>query len=264
MLGLMTGAWRYRHFIVSSIRSELRTRFVRSKLGGLWMILHPLAQVATFAFVLSAVLSARLPGITNRFTYAVYLTAGTLAWSLFSEIVTRSLTIFVDNGNLMKKVSFPRITLPLILAGSALVNNIMLLGASLVIFAPLGHLPSYHVFWVPLLMLVVALFGVGLGLVLGVLNVFMRDIAQVIPVVLQFGFWFTPIVYMPDILPQAYRNWMVFNPMYHLVRSYQNVMVFGEAPLYEGVAAVAAIALILMGMALFLFRKAAAEMVDAL
>ncbi len=93
MKALLLAAWRYRFFIVSSIKTEFRSKFVRSALGGLWMILNPLSQVLIFAFVLSAVLSAKLPGITNQYAYAIYLMAGTLGWSLFAEIVNRCLTL---------------------------------------------------------------------------------------------------------------------------------------------------------------------------
>ena len=94
MFGIIESAWRFRFFITSSIRTELRIKFVRSRLGGLWMILNPLAQVLIFAFILSAVLSAKLPGIDNRYAYAIYLMSGTLGWSLFSEIINRCLTLF--------------------------------------------------------------------------------------------------------------------------------------------------------------------------
>src|ERR1700681_576004 len=83
------GAWRYRHFILSSIHTEFRARFVRSKLGGLWMIIHPLAQAAIFALVLAEVMGAKLAGMANdKFAYAIYVLSGMLAWSLFSEIIS--------------------------------------------------------------------------------------------------------------------------------------------------------------------------------
>jgi lipopolysaccharide transport system permease protein len=129
MLGMLSSIWRYRFFILSSIKTEFRARFVRSRLGGLWMILQPLSQVLIFAFVLSTIMSARLPGINNPYAYSIYLMSGILGWSLFSEIVSRCLTLFIDNGNLIKKLAFPKITLPLVVVGSALVNNFWSAGA---------------------------------------------------------------------------------------------------------------------------------------
>lgn len=264
MYGMLTGAWRYRFFILSSIQTEFRAKFIRSRLGGLWMILHPLSQVFIFAFVLSAVLSAKLPGIDNQYAYAIYLMAGILGWSLFAEIVNRCLTVFIDSGNILKKLVFPRIALPLIVTGSSLVNNILLFIAILSIFGLLGHVPGLALIWLPALMVVNIALALGLGLILGVLNVFMRDIGQVVPVMLQFLFWFSPIVYMADILPKQYQQWLAFNPMIPIIKGYQNVLLFNNPPDFSALGAIALISFGLLALALALFRKAGPDMVDQL
>lgn len=212
MFGMLSAAWRYRYFILSSIKTELRLRFIRSKLGGLWLILNPLAQVLILAFVLSAVMSAKLPGIPSRYAYAIFLMAGILGWSLFLEIINRCLTLFIDNGNILKKLVFPKIALPLIVTGSASVNNALLLLAILVIFGILGHVPRAAIIWLPAIMVINIALALGLGLTFGVLNVFVRDIGQIVPVVLQFVFWLTPIVYRVEIIPKQYRGWLVSKP----------------------------------------------------
>lgn len=261
---MLSAAWRYRFFIFSSIRTELRTKFVRSRLGGLWMILNPLSQVLIFAFVLSAVLSAKLPGIDNKYAYAIYLMSGTLGWSLFSEIVTRCLTLFIDNSNILKKLAFPKIALPLIVTGGAVVNNVLLFAAILAIFGVLGHVPGLALVWLPLLMAITIAFSLGLGLALGVLNVFMRDVGQVVPVIMQFLYWFTPVVYMANIIPQQYRGWLVFNPLIPIITGYQEVMLYNRAPAWQALGNTAIVALVLLVLALVLFRKASQEMVDQL
>jgi lipopolysaccharide transport system permease protein len=264
MFGMLSGAWRYRFFIFSSIQTELRTKFIRSRLGGLWMILNPLAQVVIFAFVLSAVLSAKLQGIDNRYAYAIYLMSGTLGWSLFAEVVNRCLTLFIDNGNILKKLAFPKIALPLVVVGSALVNNLLLLVAILAIFALLGHMPGLALLWLPALMAVAIVLGLGLGLLVGVLNVFLRDIGQVVPVLMQFLYWFTPVVYMVHIIPEQYRPWLALNPLIPLVTGYQDVMLYNRAPDWSGLAITFLIGLALSAFSLVLFRKASPEMVDQL
>jgi len=264
MFGMLLGAWRYRYFILSSIKTELRLKFIRSRLGALWMILNPLTQVLMFAFVLSAVLSAKLPGISNRYAYAIYLMSGILGWSLFIEIINRCLTLFIDNGNILKKLVFPRIALPLIVSGSALVNNALLFLAILMIFGLLGHLPGSALVWLPVLMVINVALALGLGLALGVLNVFMRDIGQIAPVVLQFLFWLTPIVYMVDIIPKQYREWMILNPLIPIIMGYQNALLYNRNPDWAGLSAVALLAAGLLAFALLLFRKASPELVDQL
>lgn len=264
MKEILFAVWSYRHFIASSVRNDLRSRFARSKLGGLWMILQPLAQVAIYALVLSRIMAAKLPGINNRYAYVIYLMAGMIAWSLFAEVVTRSLTIFVDNGNLMKKMAFPRVCLPIIIAGSSLVNNLLLLVTSVGLFLLIGHPLNMAMLWLPLLIGINLAFAVGLGLILGVLNVFVRDVAQVMTVVLQLLFWLTPIVYMPTIIPDRLRTVLEFNPMMHMAVAFQDVILYGRAPAIAGLAVIAVAAAFLLLFSLILFRRAAPEMVDVL
>lgn len=264
MFGFLRGAWNYRHFIISSIKSEFQNRFARSRLGGVWMIIHPLVQVLIFSFILSGLMAARLPGITSRYSYAIYLMAGTLAWSLFSEIIQRCLTIFIDNANLMKKMIFPRICLPLIVTGSAVFSNMMLLVAMVLVFGCIGHIPGLAAFSLPLIFLLNIGLALGLGLTMGVLNVFMRDIGQAVPVLLQVGYWFTPIVYLPQIIPVQYRGWLALNPLYHIVTAYQEILVFGRVPQLGSLVPTALFAIVMLLLALYLFRRSNAEMVDVL
>jgi lipopolysaccharide transport system permease protein len=261
---MLFAIYKYRYFIFSSIKNELRARFLRSKLGGLWMIIHPLAQVLIFALILSQVLSAKLPGVDNKYAYALYLMAGTLGWTLFAETIGRCLNLFIDSGNLMKKMAFPRICLPLVAAGTVLVNNVLLLVAILGVFAVLGHYPDSHALWLPILMAITVLWAMGIGLIVGVLNVFMRDIGQVVPVLLQALFWLTPVVYSLNILPQAYQSWFRLNPMYGLITSYQNVLVFGKEPLWMELSWLLLATMALLATALAVFRRASPEMVDVL
>lgn len=264
MKDLFRALWMYRGFILSSIRNDFRVRFAQSKLGVLWMIIHPLMQVLIFATILSEVLSAKLPGIDNKYAYALYLMAGTLCWSLFAESISRCVSLFVDNGNLMKKVAFPRVCLPFICAGSMLINNLLLLTAIFAVFAVLGHMPGLSVAWLPLLILLTLLLSMSIGLFLGVLNVFMRDIGQVVPVVLQALFWLTPIVYNVNILPEQVRNLFKLNPLYPLVTAYQQVLLFGAAPDWISLVPLAVTSLVLGAMSLMVFRRASQEMVDVL
>lgn len=264
MKEILAAIWRYRHFIISSIKNDLRSRFARSKLGGLWMILQPLAQVAIYALVLSRIMEAKLPGITSRYAYVIYLMAGMIAWSLFAEVVSRSLTIFVDSGNLMKKMAFPRVCLPIIVGGSSLISNLLLLVTAIGVFLLIGQPLSWAMLWLPLLIGINLAFALGLGLILGVLNVFVRDVAQVMTVVLQLLFWLTPIVYMPSIIPERLRAILEFNPMMHMVVAFQSVILYGRAPGIAGLIVMTLAAFVLLLFSLILFRRAAPEMVDVL
>jgi len=264
MLGMLKALWHYRYFIFSSVKNDLRLRFIRSRLGAMWMIIHPLMQVLIFATILSEVLAAKLPGIDDKYGYALYLMSGTLCWTMFAETIGKSVNLFVDSADLLKKMSFPRICLPFIAGGTMLVNNILLLVAIFVVFAVMGHLPTVHAWWLPVLMLLTLAFSMSLGLMLGVLNVFMRDIGQVVPVVLQALFWLTPIVYHISILPERVQEIFRLNPLLPLVSSYQNVLLFGKAPVWGELVWLIVATPLLAIASLVMFRRASPEMVDAL
>jgi lipopolysaccharide transport system permease protein len=263
MSALIKAAWSYRGFVISSVRNEFKSRLARSRFGTAWVVLQPLAQVLIFATILSNVLAARLAGVDNKYAYAVYLISGILCWSLFAEIVQRCTTVFIDNASLLKKVQFPRIALPLTAIGSAMITNLALLAVIMLILPFLGIFPSLAFLWLlPLVVLTVAL-AAGIGLFLGVLNVFARDVGQILAVVLQFWFWVTPIVYPISVVPEGLKATLAINPVVPLVISYHNVILFGEAP-DIWVFWSALVATIFLAAALLIFRRGSSEMVDVL
>ncbi len=261
---MLKGLWQYRYFVLSAIRNEFVSALKRSRLGFFWLIAQPLTLVLIYALILSNVLSAKLPGVQGTYAYAIYLMAGLLSWLLFSEIVSRSTTLFVGSGDLLKKMSFPRVTLPTITLGISLVQNMFLFVAMMSVFIVLGHQFSLTMFWLIPLVILVAGFGLGLGLILGVLNVFIRDVGQFVPIMLQFGFWFTPIIYPVTIIPEAYQGLFDYNVFYWFVSSYQNAIVYGQPPLWEHIVGLVIVDVLLLGAGFFLFRRSSPEMVDVL
>jgi lipopolysaccharide transport system permease protein len=258
------GVWTFRNFVLTSIRAEFKARLARSKIGVAWLLLHPLAQAAVFAIVLSEVMPGRLPGVETKGAYAIYLIAGLAAWTLFAEIVNRCMNVFVEYSATMRKIAFPRLCLPVIVGGSALLNHSFLLAAVLLVAAAFGRLPGIALVAVPLVALVIAALGFGLGVFLGVLNVFSRDVSQVMTIVLQFWFWLTPIVYVADILPERFRVVTEANPMTPLVTAYQHVVLLGKWPDWSSLAFPAGLAFLLLIASFSLFRRASADLVDAL
>ena len=99
MPSALTALWQYRHFILSSVVTELRLRFDRSVLGALWGVLNPLAQVAIFALILSNVLQAKIGNVDSQYSFALYLSAGLTCWNLFNDIVSRSLNLFIAKAS---------------------------------------------------------------------------------------------------------------------------------------------------------------------
>lgn len=264
MKNILLAVWNYRYFILSSIKTEFRSRFARSKFGAFWMILHPLAQVLIYALVLSQIMKAKLPGIESHYAYPIYLLAGMLGWSLFSEIMEKMLNIFINNGDLMKKMVFPKLALPFISIGSALVNFTILLFVMFIVFIFLGHIPLHALYWLPVLVLITIGLATGIGLILGTLNIFLRDVGQVMTIAMQFWFWLTPIVYMPSIIPEEYRGVLEMNPMAGIILAYQSILAYDKAPDAELLIYPTILAVIAMALAMLLFRKANEEMTDVL
>jgi lipopolysaccharide transport system permease protein len=261
---ILRSLFAYRNFIFASIKGELRGRFARSKLGALWFILHPLAQATIFAIVLSEVLGAKIPGIASKNAYPIYLLSGMAAWALFAEIVNRCTSVFIDYSASLKKIAFPRICLPVIVGGSALLNHALLLVAIFVVFLFFGHVPGWATLAIPLGAVLIAAFAFGLGVMLGVFNVFARDVAQVLGVVLQLWFWLTPVVYTKDSLPKQMTFLERLNPLAPLVGIYQDALLYDRWPNWGELVAPAACAASLFVIAFMTFRRASADIVDEL
>ncbi len=261
---MFQSVWSYRYFILSSVKTEFRSRSARSKLGFLWVVLHPLAQVLIYALILSQIMKAKLPGIDSQYAYPIYLLAGMLAWTLFSELLGRLLTVFIGNGNLLKKMAFPKLALPLISIGGSLINFTIMLVIMFIVFIVFGHTPCHAIYWlIPLIIITLGL-SIGIGLTLGIINVFIRDIGQMMTIILQFWFWLTPVVYMPSIIPEKYYYLLMMNPMTGIIMGYQNVLVYDKAPDIEILIYPSVFAFITMVLAMVIFKKARNEMTDVL
>jgi lipopolysaccharide transport system permease protein len=258
------GIWAYRHFILAAIRADLISRVTRSRIGAVWFVLHPVAQAAIFAIVLSEVMPGRLPGVDTKGAYAVHLISGLAAWTLFTDIVNRCVSIFIDFAPFLRKISFPRLCLPLIVAGTSLVNHVFLLLALVAISLLFGYRPGLALLSIPIGAVIIAVLAFGLGVFVGVLNVFSRDVSQTFAIVLQFWFWFTPIVYVVDILPPGFRSIAEANPMTALVAVYQSSVLHGTWPDWATLLPSVVLATFLVVLSFAVFRRASADLVDSL
>jgi lipopolysaccharide transport system permease protein len=261
---MLRSLWQYRGFVLGSVRREFQIRYTGSVLGVAWNVLNPLAMILIYTVIFSEVLRARLPGGTDGLAYGTYICSGLLTWGLFTEIVLRSLTVFIDNGNLLKKSNFPRICLPVVVVLSSLVNFAIIYSLFLGFLVVTGRFPGWLAIAAPAILLLQVTLAAGLGVLLGTLNVFFRDVGQTMGLVLQFWFWLTPIVYPPATLPAHLRPWLALNPMVPIIAAYQGIYVRHEGPVWSslGVPAVVAITVALVGYAVF--RRHSAEMVDEL
>ena len=264
MNGLLRALWTYRGFILGSVKREFQLKYRNSMLGAAWTVLNPLAMIVVYTVIFAQIMRTRLPGVESTFGYSIYLCAGVLTWNLFAEITGRSQNVFLEQANLLKKLSFPRICLPAIVVGSALLNFAIIFGLFTLFLLFSGNFPGWVFLIVFPVLAVQIAFSIGLGMVLGVLNVFFRDVGQLFNVVLQFWFWLTPIVYPVTILPQSVRQLMGLNPMARFTGAYQTILVSGQGPSWKSLGALAILAGLLCYWGFRLFRRHAGEMVDEL
>jgi lipopolysaccharide transport system permease protein len=263
-MDLIKAIWAYRGFIAGNVKREFQARYQNSLLGAGWAILNPLAMIVVYTVIFAQLMRARLPGVDSTFAYSIYLCAGVLTWGFFAEITGRSLTMFLENANLLKKISFPRICLPVAVAASACMNFAVVFGLFTIFLVVSGNFPGIvYVALLPLLAIHL-LFALGLGVTLGVLNVFFRDVGQFFGIFLQFWFWLTPIVYPISVLPERLRPLMWLNPLSHLTAGYQQVLVNGQWPAWGDLVGVTVLALVLCALGLHLFKRRSGEMVDEL
>lgn len=259
--------WQYRGFIWGAVKRDFAGRYQGSVLGAIWAVLNPLTMILIYSLIFSQLMHARLPGKEGDvFSYSIYLCAGVLNWALFSEMLIRLSNVFLENGNLIKKASFPRACLPLIVILSSLLHFIIIITLFLLFLIIVCSLPDLAIlaFAFPLVLIVQLAFTLGLGIILGTLNVFFRDVGQLTSVVLQFWFWLTPIVYVEDIIPKDLAIWLKLNPMYSLVGAYQTIFVEGKSPDWTALVPVMILSLILLWLAASLFLSRVGEIVDEL
>jgi len=256
--------WAYRSFVAAMVVRDLRARYLQSVLGAAWAVATPLVTLAIYALVFSEIMRARLPGSTDRMGYTLFLMAGLFPWGLFAETVTRCQTVFLDQGNLIKKAAFPRSALPLAAALTAAVNFAVVFVLFLALLALTGRWPGLALLaFLPLLLLQQAL-ALGLGVLVGTLQVFFRDAGHFTGVALQFWFWLTPVVYPLAVLPDRVRPWLAKNPLTPLFVAYQGLVLQGTTPDWASLLPVAALAAAALLLAYTAFRSLSGELVDEL
>lgn len=264
MVELLRGVWRFRDFIIASVKREFATRYQGTQLGVFWPIAHPLALILIYTLVFAEVMRPRLPGHESRFAYSIYLTAGFVTWMLFSDLLTRSVGIFVQNANLLKKVSVHKLAFPAIAFISALVQLAILFVIFVVFLLVSGNFPGIPVVAVVPVLAIASLFAMGLGLFLATVNVFYRDVEQSTNLVLQFWFWMTPIVYPAAALPGFMQSVLAWNPMWPVVRAMQDIFVEHRFPAWTSLAYPLLLAIALAVLARAAFERLANELVDEL
>jgi lipopolysaccharide transport system permease protein len=228
-LALVRNVWRARAVVRALVARDLRARYVGSALGLLWSLVNPLAQLAIFTFVFSSVLAVRFAD--DRVPFVLYLAAALFPWLAFQESVLRSATCLVDNAVLVKRVVFPVEVLPVQIALSSLVHQMIALGLLLALMVVFGVMPGPALLALPALVAVQLLFTIGLGWAAAALHVYVRDTAPALGVLFPMWFYLTPIIYPYQLVPPPLQAVLALNPLTALVQDYRDLFLHGVLPL---------------------------------
>ncbi|MBM9602722.1 ABC transporter permease [Desulfopila inferna] len=211
-----------RSLIISMARREITTQYVGSLLGFVWTFIHPMVMVCVFWFVFSVGFKSKPMGDVP---FVVWLTAGMAPWFMFADVVLGSVGMIVANGHLIKKTLFPSQILPVIKLISGSVTHAIFLTVLLVLILfqqmPISFF-YLQVFYYYICLIVLIL---GVSWAVSALNVFIRDIGQVVGVVVQVGFWATPIFWDINMMPPKVQFFLKLNPMYYIVQGYRDTFI---------------------------------------
>jgi lipopolysaccharide transport system permease protein len=264
--GRLLALWRYRGFIASMVRRDFAHRYVGSVLGAAWLVLNPLAFIVIYTLVFSQVMQSRVQGRVGAgpYAYGVFLCAALLPWTFFAEMLNRCLTVFLDHRTLLKHQNFPRSVLPAVAVLSASLTFAIVYGLFLAFLLLTGNWPGWKVLGLLPPLAIQQALAVGLGVALGTLNVYFRDVAQATGVVLQFWFWLTPVVYPIEIVPPAGQWLLRANPMLPLVTAYRTLVFERAWPDWWSFLWPLAVAIAALAFAQLVFRRLGQDMVDEL
>jgi len=246
-----------RTLILQLVKRDFQQRYIGSAAGWLWGLIHPLVLLASYVFIFGICLKMT-PGPGQVTTnYPMLLFAGMLPWLLFSETVQRSAGSLIDQANLITKTVFPAEIVPVSIFLSSLINHLLAVAlavAGAAIF--LRHLNPILAL-LPVYILLVGLFAVGIGWIVAALQVYLRDTAQVLSVILTLWFWSTPILISEDRFPPWSRFLLKANPLTYIVREYQEILLGSALPTAKdlGTTALFAITAFVCGGLVFRYMK---------
>lgn len=240
-MGHILGLYRHRALLWSFVKRDLLARYKGSTVGLFWSVIHPLIMLALYTFVFSSILKVRVGASEGTEQFAIYLFCGLLPWNAFAEGLNRSTGVILENSNLIKRNIFPSEILPVYPVIAGIINE--LIGFAILLAALLltGHSISLVMLLLPAILLLQVVLTTGLAWIVAGTTVFIRDLGQMLGVLLTLGIFLTPIFYPPSVVPQGLRVFLTVNPMYALVEAYRSLILKGQLPAWESVAFLASI-----------------------
>lgn len=253
--------WRYRELFLFLVWRDILVRYKQTVIGVAWSIVRPFATMLAFTMVFS--LLAKLP--SGGVPYPLLVFAAMLPWNFCANALSESSGSLIGNANLLTKVYFPRIIIPV----SSIIVSMIDFAISLVIMAGImiwyGYLPDWRIVTLPLFLLLAFLPVAGAGLWFSALNVKYRDFRYVVPFMLQFGLYVSPVGFASSIVPEKWRLLYALNPMVGVIDGFRWSFLNGSVDLYwPGIVLSTTLSLVLLVTGLWFFRKTERILADVI
>lgn len=241
--------YEYRELLKTSVKKEIRGRYKNSFLGVIWSFLNPLLQILVYAIVFPLILR------NTQENYVIFLCCGLIPWTFFSTGINRSAFTVIENGNIVKKVFFPREILPISVITSEAVNFMIstIIILAFVIFGGLG-ITKYVLFY-PLVLLVQYFLVLGISFIISSITVYLRDIQHFIGVLLQLLFYAAPVVYAPSSIPENFKWILNLNPMTYIINAYRDIFYNQVKPDFIGLGTILIVSILICVIGQFIFNK---------
>lgn len=228
---IVSSFWHNRSLARSLVKREVLGRYRGSVMGIMWSFLNPVFMLTVYTFVFSVVFKARWnSGGESKVEFALVLFAGLIVFNLFSECVSRAPNQILSNINYVKKVVFPLEILSWVTLGAALFHGVISFGVWLLAYLLFFGIPHATVFYFPLILLPLCLFIMGISWALASLSVYLRDVGQLIGLVITVLMFLSPIFYSASSLPETYRHFLYLNPLTPVIEQTRDVLYWGKRP----------------------------------
>jgi ABC-2 type transport system permease protein len=216
--------YAYREMLKNLVSKELKVRYKGSVLGFLWTFFNPLLTLVVYSIVFSFIMRVQM----NH--YSVFLFVGLLPWNYLAASALMGVNSIVAGGGLVKKTHFPREILPLSIVLANLINYLLsiliLIPGLLIVKIPI----TAAILAFPLILLAQTIFVSGLALLLSAVNVYFRDLEHITSVLMMVWFFFTPVIYPFEMIPEHFRSLFMLNPLVHVARAYQDIFFYHSFP----------------------------------
>ncbi len=262
---VISSFWTKRSLIWQMTKRDVIGRYRGSVMGILWSLLNPILMLTVYTFVFSVVFQARWGEASiSKTEFAVILFVGMIIHALFAECVNRAPSLILGNVNYVKKVVFPLEILPWVAMGSALFHAAISVLVLLVVFALIHFYLNWTVLFLPLLLIPLVLFTMGVTWFLASIGVFLRDVGQTTGIITTIMMFLSPVFYPVSALPEAYRPLLHINPLTFMIEQARNILIWGKPLDWPGLGVYFASSLLVAWLGLFWFQKTRKGFADVL